>query len=407
MTNAIADPLAGRIAAHLHRLAADIGPRPAGSAGNRAAAEYIRSVFESCGLPVELQEIPCPAWEEGQTLLEVDGQRLDAVANAFSPACNVSAPAVAVGTIAQLQAAVLKGRIGILFGDLAAEPLSPKSWFLKTEREDQIIRLLEEKEPAALITVQPRLGELQRIIVDWEFRIPSATVPARSGLALLRAANPLIHLTIDSRQQPGRTWNICARQPGAGAERIVLCAHYDTQFGTPGALDNAGGVALVLALAEQLSRVDHRLGLEYIAFANEDSCLPTGSMTYVDSPAADLANIVAVANVDGAGHALDVNTVCMMAHGQPFQALVDDVKQSYPGIIWIDPWPQSDHSAFAMQGVPALALTSRAGFYLAHLRDDTVDWANPAGLADLCRLVIAVIGRLQDKSAAWTRPSQA
>ena len=403
MTPTSPDPLVERVAAHLRRLCVQIGPRPGGSPANLAAAEYIRSIYQSCGLDVEMQEFACPAWEDLGTHLEVNGASLDAAANAFSPPCDVTASAVALGTIPQLEAADLTGRIGVLYGDLAANTLSPKSWFLKSEKDDQIIRLLEEKAPSALITVQPRLGELQRIIVDWEFLIPSATVPARAGLALLRQESPTVHLRIASRQEAGRTWNVIGRKPGASRNRIVLCAHYDTQFDTPGALDNAGGVAVVLALAEMLGRTDHDLGLECIAFANEDTGLPVGSLLYVESDQARLGEIVALLNFDGVGHALDVNTVTMMAHSQPFGELVEGIRRSYPGLIWVDPWPESDHSSFSMRGVACLAFGTRAEWYLAHLRCDTIEWASPARLAEVARFAADVVERLQSKLPEWTR----
>ncbi len=74
-----------RAMSHLRRFCVEIGPRPIGSKGNQAAANYIQSVFEACGLDVERQEFPCPAWEHKDTCLELDGERLTAAANAFSP----------------------------------------------------------------------------------------------------------------------------------------------------------------------------------------------------------------------------------------------------------------------------------------------------------------------------------
>jgi hypothetical protein len=35
---------------HVHYLAVEIGPRPVGSAANRAAGDYIASVFQNAGL---------------------------------------------------------------------------------------------------------------------------------------------------------------------------------------------------------------------------------------------------------------------------------------------------------------------------------------------------------------------
>jgi hypothetical protein len=41
---------------HLEHLCSKIGPRPVGSEGNQAAADYIKGVFEASGLEVEVQE---------------------------------------------------------------------------------------------------------------------------------------------------------------------------------------------------------------------------------------------------------------------------------------------------------------------------------------------------------------
>jgi len=111
------------LARHLQRLCGDIGARPNGSPGNHSAAEYIGSIFDAAGLEVEEQRYACPAWEHEETRLEVSGAPIKANANAFSPACDVAAPTVAVGTVAELEAADLNGRIGILYGDLARAPL--------------------------------------------------------------------------------------------------------------------------------------------------------------------------------------------------------------------------------------------------------------------------------------------
>ena len=397
------DVLAGRIATHLNRLCVQIGARPGGSPANQAAAEYVRDVFLSCGMTTEMEEFPCPAWQDRGTNLTVNGVPLSAVANSFSPPCDVTAPALAVGTVAELQAADLDGRVAVLYGDLTADTLSAKSWFLKSEHDDQIIRLLEQKAPRAVITVQPRLGELQRLIEDWEFDIPSATVPARAGLALLAAERPVVHLRLDSQRAPGRTWNVIGRKAGISANRIVLCAHYDTKFDTPGALDNGGGVAVLLALAEHLSRIDHNLSLDFVAFGNEDTCLPTGSGVYVDRHQDQLDQIVALLNFDGVGHALDANTVTLMAHSQELKDMVDAELQRFPGMIWVDPWPQSDHSSFSMRGVACLAFMSRAACYLAHLRCDTVEWASAVKLAEVARFAADTVAGLQSRTPGWAR----
>ncbi|GAB4533139.1 MAG: hypothetical protein Kow0063_14660 [Anaerolineae bacterium] len=396
--------LESRLVRHLRKLCVDIGPRPIGSPGNHAAAGYIQEVFQAAGLEVETQRFGCPAWEDGGTSLALDGEPVEAAANAFSPPCDVTAPGVSVGTVAGLEAADLAGRVGILYGELTQSPLSPKSWFLKSEREDHIIRLLEEKNPAALVTVQPRMGDLERVIVDWEFRIPSATVPARAGLAILCRHNPTLHLRIQSRSGPGHTCNVVARKEGESQARIVLCAHYDTTIDTPGALDNAAGVAALLALAQVLSQRQLTHGLEWIVFSGHEY-LPLGDDEYLRRCGDGLEGIIVAINFDAVGQYLAANSMAMFASSAAFQERVVEISREYPGLAWVAPWPESNHSTFAMRGVPAIAFSSAGRIRLDHLRADSVEWVSPARLKEVVALVMKIVEDVQDKSPDWTRPA--
>jgi Zn-dependent M28 family amino/carboxypeptidase len=304
--------------------------------------------------------------------------------------------------VAELETADLEGRIGVLYGDLTKSPLSPKSWFLKTDREDHIIRLLERKQPAALVTVQARLGALERVFCDWEFLIPSATVPGRVGLILLGEREPTLHLRIKSHQTPGYSCNVVGRKAGSRPERIVLCAHYDTTIDTPGALDNGGGAAILMALAERLGQEEQALGLEWIAFSGHEY-LPLGDDEYLRLYEDQLDQIVTCINFDGAGQWVSANSITMMANSQAFHDQVTKLTQGYPGLVWVEPWPQSNHSTFAMRGVPSMAFSSAGRVYLDHLRGDSVEWVSPAKLDEVLALVTDIVGCLQDKSLDWTR----
>ena len=56
----------------------------------------------------------------------------------------------------------------------------------------------------------------------------------------------------------------------APEEIIILGAHYDSVFGTPGANDNASGVAALLEIARLLAGNSHARTLRLVAFANEE-----------------------------------------------------------------------------------------------------------------------------------------
>jgi aminopeptidase YwaD len=394
-----------KLTEHLRHLAVEIGPRPSGSPENHAASGYIRDVFRAAGLGVEEQRWACPAWQYGETYLAVNGSKLEAVANAFSPPCDVVASAMAVGTVAELEAAELARRIGVLYGDLTKTPLACKSWFLASEQDLHIIRLLEEKAPTALITIQSKPGSLERIIVDWEFPVPSATAGAEAGLTLLRQEEATVHLRIKSERAPGWSCNIVGRKGDIGQPKIVLCAHYDTTIDTPGATDNAAGTAVLLTLAQLLGPEEHALGLEWIAFSGHEY-LPLGDDEYLRRYEDRFPQIVAAINFDAVGNALGASSIASFVTSQPFQEHLVELTQKYPGVVWVDPWPESNHSTFAWRNVPSLALSSVCGGNITHQRLDTVERVSPAKLAEVVSLVSDIVASLQDKSPAWSRPAE-
>ncbi len=65
---------------------------------------------------------------------------------------------------------------------------------------------------------------------------------------------------------------------------IVIGAHYDSEFDTPGANDNGTGVAAVLAIANDLKDYRPKSSLRFVAFANEEAQFfntdGMGSMVY-------------------------------------------------------------------------------------------------------------------------------
>jgi hypothetical protein len=64
--------------------------------------------------------------------------------------------------------------------------------------------------------------------------------------------------------------NIEVEIRGARAEIIVIGAHYDSVFGSPGANDNGSGVAALLALARRFAGKPVGQTLRFVAFVNEE-----------------------------------------------------------------------------------------------------------------------------------------
>lgn len=75
----------------------------------------------------------------------------------------------------------------------------------------------------------------------------------------------------DTYEVDGRAChNIEAEIRGARPEILVIGAHYDSVFGSPGANDNGSGVAALLALARRFAGKPAGKTLRFVAFANEE-----------------------------------------------------------------------------------------------------------------------------------------
>jgi aminopeptidase YwaD len=390
---------------HVESLSVRIGNRPIGSMANLAAAEYISSVFKRCGLSVEQQEIPCPNWMDEGTSLELNGQALEASANTFSPSCNISATTVPVCTPAELELASITDNILIFYGDMAQGELATKGGIYISPRDHRIIQLLEERQPAGIITINPTLHARWRLIEDFDLDIPSVTVSARSGLELLKNPGATVQMRISTRRSPGHTSNVVGRMGGEIAERIVFCAHYDSKVDTPGAYDNAAGVGVLLALAEVLSQSKPWHTLEWVAFTGEEGA-GLGDMQYARQAGDGFDQISAAINIDGVGPFTGTTTVTSFVASHELETLIDDKLRNYPGVIRVEPWPASDHYIFYSNGTPSIALTSQGIRDIYHTLSDTFEWISGEKLAETIQFVLDLFEELDQKNLLWSRPKK-
>ncbi len=376
---------------HLQNILAH-GPRMIGSPANQACAGMIREAMAGFGLAVEEQPYPCTRWVHEGTRLAQGAARFEAQANPFSPACDVTAAVVSAGTPAELEALEFGGRVLALYGDLAKYPLSPWTWFLRDERDTRVFELLRERKPAALLGPPAATEFYSHLTYDWDLDLPAATTTPAGLRRILRQPGVPVSLRIAAHNQPAEARNIIGRTPGlqGQGERLVVCAHFDTTVDTPGASDNAGGVAVLLALAEALGRREHRPGIEFLAI-NGEEYLPLGDDEYLRRSEGYFSKIRGCLNMDGAGGMLSSTSVTCMAAPQALEAGLRRVASAFPGVVWVDPWPESNHSTFAMRGVPAVAISAVGTRGVAHFPHDDLEGMSEAKLEEVLRLAQEVI----------------
>jgi aminopeptidase YwaD len=388
--------LSSTVIKHLNQLLA-YGSRPIGSPANQAAAEYIHASYQAAGLEVEDQPYDCTGWRHHSTQLKIEGERLPADANAFSLACDLSAKVVSAGSIAELERVHAKDRILLLYGDLVRAPLSPKSWFLKDDRSVRIIDLMETLQPAAILAPPTATDYFCYFTEDWELDFPAASIPPEVALRLMSSPNIPVELKIEAARFPETAVNIIARTLEMKAKRLVICAHFDTKINSAGATDNGGGVAALLALAESLPR-DLPFGIEFVAF-NGEEYLPIGDDEYIRRSEDYFGQILACINIDGAGAALGSNNITAIACPDELEKAVRAVTEQFPGVVWTDPWPESNHSTFSFRGIPAIPIGASGTRGLAHSIEDTIEQVSAAKLEEVISLVSKLVNQLAQRAA--------
>ncbi|MBU3876421.1 M28 family peptidase [Faecalicatena sp. AGMB00832] len=351
-----------RIEQHLNVLCNEIGARPTGSKANQAAVEYVCEEFKRAGLNVLKQEFDCMDWSEGGGTLTIEGQDILTAPAPYSLPCNVQGELVCIHTLEELRITPISGKIVLLCDALAAEPLMPKSFiFWNPEEHKETIALLERGGAQAVLTVSLSPECFVPIIEDGDFEIPCAMV--LPGILPLLSSGLSATLSLNTKRRPARAANVLATH-GKGKHKICMSAHIDTKPATPGALDNASGVAVLLALAEELSDRELPYQIEFVLFNGEDYYSNPGEMAYLASYLSTPADYVCAFNIDGVGVKGQALAYSFYECSEKLINNLSKLAAEIEGFEQIDPWPQGDHTLFSFSGVPAISVTSSGIFDL-------------------------------------------
>ena len=161
-------------------------------------------------------------------------------------------------------------------------------------------------------------------------------------------------------------------------KKIVVCAHYDSILGSPGANDNASGVSALMEIAKTNKNV------QYILFSAEE-WNKYGSYSYVRSLKKDqLKRIKLLINID------------MIGHGKPYcmcsKKLEKDIKRVLPKSVDIIPKPRPplDIWPFYKRGVDIVHFGASPYDY-CHSPKDKIDKIELKPMKDVVRHVNKII----------------
>jgi len=235
-------------------------------------------------------------------------------------------------------------------------------------------------------------------------------------------------------QDNGSTFrNVIASRAGLlrPAERVAVLAHYDTVADTPGADDNASGVAVLLEMARTLSQLSFERTVHFIGVCLEENrqdddpdsgTRGSGALArHAREEGWDLTAVVVLESVGYAGE--DVvqtvppgvpvpvpkvgNFIAVVGNegsveiSQAFVRSLEQHRVGLPHVVLTVPGNgellpdtrRSDHAPFWDQGYPAVMLTDTTNFRNPHYHQptDTLATLNLEFAAKVCRAACGAI----------------
>ena len=220
-----------------------------------------------------------------------------------------------------------------------------------------------------------------------------------------------------------RCANLVATRKGSArhSEILLLGAHYDSVIGSPGANDNASGVAALLEIARMFHAVEPMLTVRFVAFVNEEPPFfwthQQGSMVYAEAARRRGDDIRLMASLETIGCYSDQpgsqsypplfrlfypnrgnfigivsdfgSRPAMQRLAEAFRAQSDFPLQTVstfrfiPGVSW------SDHRSFWRHGYPAVMVTDTAFYRYRHYHAPT-DTADKLAFPKLAQVTLGL-----------------
>jgi Zn-dependent M28 family amino/carboxypeptidase len=306
-------------------LTTEVGPRSAGSAGDQAAVAWGLREMQRLGFAnVHSMEVTVPHWVRGEAEFSVLApwpQSMPTLAlggSVGTPTEGIEAEAVMVkdlDALKALPAGAVRDRIvffsnrmdrtrdGSGYGRAVPVRAAGPSAAAALGAIGVVIRSISTSDERF-----PHTGAL-RYTADAP-RIPAVAISNPDADALVRqfeSGKPVrVRIRSSSRDlAPARSANVIGEIPGTdrAGEIVILGAHLDSWDPGVGAIDDAAGVAIMMATAKLISGLDQkpRRTIRAVLFANEEFGT-SGSKAYVDALQGNAASHVLGFEADfGAG----------------------------------------------------------------------------------------------------------
>lgn len=381
--------------------AVEVDRRPGGT-GNDQAVGFVAEAWLSAGWEVATPEFDCLNWHADGATVHCADREIHLSPSPYGLGVDAAGPIRVVTAIEDIGQSEIGGSVAVITGELAKEPITPKAFpFYGSDQHSELIAALESARPAAVIGVTGKYPELCGaldpfpLFEDGDFEIPASSVRPEHAELLISLEGQMARIRIDAARIPSKARNVVARR-GASNPRLTVCAHIDTKPGTPGAVDNATGVAVLVLVADRLAQLDGLpIGVELLAVNGEDHFAAPGELAWLEANSGRLDEIELFLNVDGAGYREGGTAYSFYNVDPDIASMVRESFSGFQDLVEGPQWFQSDHAILAMQGRPAMAFTTEClqqlledSFHSAH---DTIDQVEPDRLVSLADALAGLI----------------
>jgi aminopeptidase YwaD len=362
---------------YLKTLCVDISERCVGSNGNRQATYFFEKELSLRDWETEMVEFEAIDWVENGATLKSDEENFNVLVSPYSLGFRGEGELISASTIEELSKIKAKNKIIFLFGEITREQLMPKNFvFYNPEEHQKIISILENSGAKAIVSATGRNAALAGgvypfpLIEDGDFDIPSVYMTEEEGLKLIPKIGKIVFLDSLSKRIPGIGYNVIGKKGNNNSPKIVVTAHIDAKKGTPGAIDNATGVIVLLVLSDLLKDYNGNKLIEIVAFNGEDYYAVPGQMNYISTNKNNFNKILLNINIDGAGYKEGLSAFSLFNLPDEILQPTKKVINQYSGITEGIQWPQGDHSIFLQFGVPAIAVSSK--WFIDNISDQDI-----------------------------------
>lgn len=382
-----ADLLGAQAFSYVETLTVDLSPRTSASAGELAAAEFLRNRMAELGYESDLQDFEFEFLQREGEFIQFVGSG-EAPVSAWMIVGSMPGTAegllvdIGLGGFADIPVGGLEGAIA--FADRGIIPFETKARNAANAGAIAIIVANNVPEPVS--------ATFER---QFDFLAVSISGVEGDQIRARMDAGP-VAVRLDVAPQMLRSRNVVSTLAGSTDSIVIMGAHFDAVPGSPGANDNASGVAAVLTIAEQITAYGLPFELRVVFFGSEELGL-FGSQYYLNSlTPAEAARVAFMINVDtlGAGQLEVFGDNGLVAAAQE---IADDLDNSVQrGVIPAN--STSDHAPFEAAGIPILMFFG-TDFTQIHTPQDALNTIEPGILGAAAAIVIeGLSGRFEETS---------